>query len=80
MANDQLSVRQTEQLVRQLLKGPVSSPKSQRPDPDIQRLENELRDSLGTKVAVQHQKNGKGKLVIHYHDIDHLEGVLDKLR
>lgn len=81
VANEQLSVRQTEQLVRQLLKAPdASSVKQKRPDPDIQRLENELRDSLGTKVAVQHQKNGKGKLVIHYHDIDHLEGVLEKLR
>jgi ParB family chromosome partitioning protein len=81
VAHEQLSVRETEKLVRQLLQPPKdNSAKSARRDPDIQRLENELRDTLGAKVAVQHQKNGKGKLVIHYHDLDHLEGVLDKLR
>ncbi|MCG8463743.1 MAG: ParB/RepB/Spo0J family partition protein [Xanthomonadales bacterium] len=81
VALEQLSVRETEKLVRQLLQPPKdNSAKSAGRDPDIQRLENELRDTLGAKVAVQHQKNGKGKLVIHYHDLDHLEGVLDKLR
>lgn len=81
VAHDQLSVRETEKLVRQLLQpAKESGAKAARRDPDIQRLENELRDTLGAKVAVQHQKNGKGKLVIHYHDLDHLEGVLDKLR
>lgn len=80
VAADQLSVRETEKLVRQLLKTPEGeTPKPSRRDPDIQRLENQLRDTLGAKVAVEHQKNGKGRLVIHYHDSDHLQGVLQKL-
>ncbi|GAB4191556.1 MAG: ParB/RepB/Spo0J family partition protein [Wenzhouxiangellaceae bacterium] len=81
VASEQLSVRETEKLVRRLLKAEDNPPsRPSRRDPDIQRLENELRDSLGTPVKVQHQKSGKGKLVIHYHDLDQLDGVLDKLR
>lgn len=81
VAQEQLSVRETEKLVRRLLKGedqPVL--KNQRRDPNIQSLETELRETLGTSVSVQHQQNGKGKLVIHYHDLDQLDGVLLRLR
>jgi len=47
---------------------------------DIASLENELSESLGTKVAINHGRGGKGKLVIHYTDLDTLDGVLEKLR
>ena len=48
--------------------------------PDIATLETELSESLGTKVAIAHGKGGKGKLVIHYTDLDTLDGVLERLR
>lgn len=80
VANQQLSVRETEKLVRRILNQSEQPATKPRADPDIQRLENDLRDTLGTQVNVQHQKNGKGKLVIHYHDVDQLQGVLEKLR
>jgi ParB family chromosome partitioning protein len=51
-----------------------------RPDPNIAALERELSDSLGSKVAVQHGRGGRGKLVIHYHGLEALEGVLERLR
>jgi ParB family chromosome partitioning protein len=51
-----------------------------RPDPDIAALERELSESLGAKVAVQQGRGGRGKLVIHYHGLDTLEGVLERLR
>ncbi len=51
-----------------------------RPDPNIAALERELSDSLGAKVVVQHGRGDRGKLVIHYHGLDALDGVLERLR
>jgi len=74
VVNRKLSVRETEALVRQLQKpAKKASPK---PDPDIVRLQNRLGDALGTKVDIQHEKSGKGKLVIRYNNADELEGIL----
>ena len=69
-----LSVRDTEALVRKLQK-PAKKP-SAKADPDILRLQNRLGESLGAKVSIQHQKSGKGKLVISYNTSDELEGIL----
>ena len=48
--------------------------------PDIASLETELSESLGAKVAIAHGARGNGKLVIHYSDLDTLDGVLERLR
>ena len=45
-------------------------------DPDIWRLENDLADKLGPTVALQHATSGKGKLVISYHSLHELDGIL----
>ena len=45
-------------------------------DPDVQRLEQDLAEKLGAKVAIQHTSSGKGKLVINYHSLDELDGIL----
>ena len=77
VAKKSLSVRETEALVRKLL-APAAS-ESREPaavDPDIRRLELELADKLGAKVAFQHAANGKGKLVVSYNSLDELEGIL----
>ena len=49
-----LSVRQTEELVRRLkeLTARASARASAHPDPDLERLEADLRDVLGTKVTL----------------------------
>jgi len=49
-------------------------------DADIVALERELSEKLCTRVAVAHGRNGRGKLVIHYHSVEELDGILDKLR
>ncbi len=49
-------------------------------DPDIQRLERELADKLGAKVAFQHTASGKGKLVVSYNTLDELEGILGHIQ
>ncbi|MFA7618217.1 MAG: ParB/RepB/Spo0J family partition protein [Thiohalomonadaceae bacterium] len=73
-----LSVRETERLVRQLQAGPkpAATPKV---DPDVRRLEQDLSERLGAKVAIQDSK-GKGKLVIHYNSLDELDGILNHIR
>jgi ParB family transcriptional regulator, chromosome partitioning protein len=71
-----LSVRDTEALVRRIINPPGSTKESPASDPDIQRLERELADKLGAKVAFQHSASGKGKLVVIYNSLDELEGIL----
>ena len=47
-----------------------------RPDPNITKLEHDLADKLGAKVRLQHAASGKGRLVIDYHSLDELDGIL----
>jgi ParB family chromosome partitioning protein len=77
VAKKSLSVRETESLVRKLL-NPSSPAGREAPqlDPDIRRLEMELADKLGAKVAFQHSVGGKGKMVVSYNSLDELEGIL----
>jgi ParB family transcriptional regulator, chromosome partitioning protein len=77
VAKKGLSVRDTEALVRRLIAppGPQKS-ESAAQDPDIQRLELDLAEKLGAKVAFQHAASGKGKLVVSYNSLDELEGIL----
>ena len=79
VAKKGLSVRETEALVRRLIAhagGAKGKPGRRSKDPDIQRLENDLADKLGATVELQHSSTGKGKLVISYHSLDELDGIL----
>jgi ParB family chromosome partitioning protein len=79
------SVREVEHRVQQLASGKVpaaakAKPAKLRPQADIATLERELSESLGTVVNVLHGRAGRGRLVIHYSDLQSLDGVLDRLR
>jgi ParB family chromosome partitioning protein len=79
------SVREVERRVQQLSAGRVpSAPRpaatKASPSADIASLERELGETLGTRVDVQPGRAGRGKLVIHYSDLDMLDGVLERLR
>ncbi|RPE79928.1 ParB/RepB/Spo0J family partition protein [Vulcaniibacterium tengchongense] len=79
------SVREVEHRVQQLSAGAIPGgarprPAKAKPAADIVSLERELSESLGTKVNVLHGRGGRGRLVIHYSDLDSLEGVLERLR
>ncbi|HSX64431.1 MAG TPA: ParB/RepB/Spo0J family partition protein [Pseudoxanthomonas sp.] len=80
------SVREVEHRAQQFAAGKVPvngrkpKPGKAAPQPDIVSLETELSENLGTKVSIAHGRGGKGKLVIHYSDLDTLDGVLEKLR
>ncbi len=81
VAARKLTVRQTEALVRDHDSGGKRPGGAGRAtaDPDVQRLEQELAEHLGAKVALKDRK-GKGQLVISYHTLDELEGILARLR
>lgn len=75
VAAKDLSVRQTEQLVRELQK-PVSSSEKAKPSSDINQLIEKLTEKLGAEVQIDHNAKGKGKIVIKYHSLDELDGIL----
>lgn len=72
-----LSVRQTEQLVKQLLKEPA--PKTA-PAPTFYReMELALGQSLSRRVKIRGKKDGKGELVIEFYSKDELRELGKKL-
>jgi ParB family chromosome partitioning protein len=84
VAAKQLSVRQTEALVRRRQEGAGArgrrSAATERKDADTLRLERELSDRLGAEVVISHDAGGSGRLTIGYGSLEQLEGILDHLK
>ncbi len=75
------SVRELEDAVRRAgTPTKKATPAKARADANISALESSLSERLGTRVAISHGRNGRGKLVIHYHSLDELDGILEKIR
>ncbi|MBS0515305.1 MAG: ParB/RepB/Spo0J family partition protein [Proteobacteria bacterium] len=75
------SVRELEAAARKAQTAPQGkAKKAASRDADIVALERELSEKLAARVAVQHGSGGRGKLVIGYHSLDELEGILEKIR
>jgi ParB family chromosome partitioning protein len=74
------SVRELEAAVRNASELPQGKPPKARRDADIEALENELAEKLGARVAINHGRGGRGKLVISYHSLDELDGILGRIR
>jgi ParB family chromosome partitioning protein len=77
----ELSVRQTEELVRKLYKGQggeavKSSVKNSLP-PAYKRIEDNLASHFGTKVSLAHSKNGSGAITLEYYSLQELNKILD---
>ncbi|WP_298655969.1 ParB/RepB/Spo0J family partition protein [uncultured Thiothrix sp.] len=75
----QLSVRETERLVKNLLDG-TPPRKEVLISVDVQRLERQLTEQLGARVAIRYNKRGRGKMVIEYNNLDELDGILSHIR
>lgn len=80
VVNRGLTVRATEGLVKSLQRPAPPKPKKAGKDADIQRLETDLSDKLGARVAIRHGRGGKGKLEILYNSLDELDGILVHIR
>ena len=75
-----LSVRQTEELVRRL-REPKPAPASANgvhADPDLERVEEDLRRALGTKVSLARSRRG-GRIVIEYYSDEELGRLYERL-
>ncbi len=75
-----LNVRQTEQLVREVAAGSQlqAAGRSVEIDPDIERMEADLRDALGTKVSLIAGRRG-GRMTITWYDDEDLQRLVDRL-
>lgn len=73
-----LSVRQTEQLIRDLLNPPQTKakPASATTSADVEQLTRRLSERFGAPVELEHNQKGKGRMVIRYHSLDELDGIL----
>lgn len=75
VAGKSLSVRETENYVRKLLNPPPEAAAKQ-VDPDVARLQTELAEKIGAHVKINANKQGKGKVVIDFTDLEQLDGIL----
>lgn len=77
-----MSVRQTEELVRRLRDGAVATKdpagQGRAADPDLERVEEDLRRSLGTKVSLARSRRG-GRIVIEFYSDEELGRLYDRL-
>ena len=80
VAKKGLSVRETEALVRSMLAkaagGSGAEKDSRALDPNVRRLQDDLSEKLGASVQIQHTGSGKGKVVVSYHSLDELDGII----
>ena len=82
IAANSMSVRQTEILVKRIQSsGSAMAVEPRKPaDPDILRAQQDLSEKVGAAVTIQHSAKGSGKLVIKYHSVDELEGILAHIK
>ncbi len=78
VVNQGLTVRAVEKLIKEQSK--EHKPVANKPDTDTVRLQEELTEKTGAKVTINHQNNGKGKLVFNYTSLEELEGIIGRIR
>ena len=74
----QLSVRQTERLVRILKIGTKKTYKSK--EADIIAMENDLAEKIGMRVVLNNKKNNEGKITFLYKGIDQLDRLINVIK
>ena len=75
----ELTVRETEALIKKI-QNPVAEKEKIEKDIETVDLEQNLAEKLGAKVAISHNKKGKGKLTISYANLEKLEEILAKIK
>lgn len=80
--NKQLSVRQTEDLVRKLYTGGGESarkPAKASLPPAFKKIEDNLSSAFSTKVKLAHSSKGTGSITFEYYSLQELNSLLEKL-
>lgn len=78
--NRQLSVRQTEELVRRLYtRGLVNNSAKSSLSPSLKKIEDNLASYYSTKVKLNHNRKGFGSITLEYYSLEELNSMLDKM-
>lgn len=82
--DEKLSVRDTEKLVKNLQNEKVAPTSTNKVDPQLRAVYNDLEEQmksiLGTKVFINPKDDKKGKLEIEYYSQDELDRIIDLIR
>ena len=78
----QLSVRQTEDLVRKMYTGSKAVKTSLKVElpPAFKKIEDNLASNFSTKVTLMHTKKGNGSITFNYFSLNELNSLLEKLK
>ena len=77
VVSQSLTVRAVEKLIKNL--GSEKKEEVKKQDSDTLRLQAELTEKTGAKVEINHQQNGKGKLIFNYTSLEELEGIISRI-
>ena len=81
VAGVNMTVRQTEALVKKLQSGNKPKPAADiSTGPDIKHLEEQISEKIGAPVQIQHSAKGAGKLILKYNSVDELDGILAHIK
>jgi len=75
-----LSVRQTENLVRNLYKENENKKVADTLPPTYKKIEDRLASHFSTKVKLKHSKNGSGQITFDYYSLEELNKLLDQMQ
>jgi ParB family chromosome partitioning protein len=81
--NKELSVRQTEDLVRKLYipaKEAVNNSVKAALPPSLKKIEDNLASHFSTKVKMTQNKKGTGSITLDYYSIEELNSILEKMQ
>jgi ParB family chromosome partitioning protein len=70
-----LSVRQTENLVKDMMEEKATPAAKVEDDPDLRKTEEKLSRLLSTKVKLLYSKNGKGKIEIYFSQVEEFDRI-----
>ena len=73
----QLSVRETEKLVKKLINSDKNTKKQKPTTPELIDIQEQLQSVFSTKVQIKGNPKGKGKLEIEFYNQDDLTRILD---
>jgi ParB family chromosome partitioning protein len=75
----ELSVRRTEELVRELKGERPPAAARPTPPPEVSELQERLQGALGTRVRLRRNRRGQGAIVIHFYSDEELDALVQKL-
>jgi ParB family chromosome partitioning protein len=74
-----LSVRQTENLVRNLYKEKEDKKSIDSLPPAFKKVEDQLATHFSTRVKLKHQKDGSGQITFEYYSLEEMNKLLDQM-